>query len=69
MINRMAALWAHGQSIRVERRPLGEPGQSASRWGRRMTVRDFSKSLGFRAGPSLRWGETVAPWARGDWLS
>lgn len=33
LINRMAALWVHGEPIRVERRPLGEPGQSAARWG------------------------------------
>lgn len=68
LINRMAALWVHGEPIRVERRPLGEPGQSAARWGRRMNVRNFSKGLGFRAGSGLSWGETVAQWADGDWL-
>lgn len=50
MINRMAALWVHGESIRVEKRPLGELGQMAAGWGKRTNVRDFSKGLGFRAG-------------------
>lgn len=49
LINTVATLiWVHGESMRVERRPLREPGLD-SRKGGVGGVRAFSKGLGFGA--------------------